>query len=141
MRAASVSAPARSASGSVSRASAASESVLSCQPTMSASAGNRGRMYDGSFDPDALKKRKITADQTSAKRCQWKPLVPLGARQTRGNAAKNTATHGSNPTTRMGRKYHHAPVRRCSLVRKRVKCSWTKKNSKKPGLRDETAMN
>src|SRR6266496_1725250 len=47
--------------------------ISSSQPMTSASGANIGRMYDGSFDPDALKNRKTKATHTSANRCHEKP--------------------------------------------------------------------
>ena len=111
-------------SGKVTRESVVSESVVNCHPIGSASAGKIGRMYDGSFEPDMLKNTKITAVHTSAKRWPLKPFASLGAPvHIRFAAPKNTASQGRMPTTKIGMKYHHAPSRRCSPVRKRVKCS------------------
>src|SRR5271169_4240112 len=129
-------------SGRVSRASHVSDRVSNCQPMTSASAGKMGRMYEGSFDPDALKNRKMTGAHTSAKRCQLKRFAASGAsRQARYALHANTLSQGSMPPIKIGTKYHHAPSRRCSVVRKRVKCSWMKKNWKNSGLRTETTAN
>ena len=72
------------------------------QATSSASAGNIGRMYDGSLEPEALKKTKTNADQASAKRCQEKPLPAAGPG--RGQPAQRrpakTSSQGSRPAAR-----------------------------------------
>jgi len=52
---------------------------VSPTPNTSISAGNIGRMYDGSFDPDALKNTNTNAAQTSAKRRHANPLPARGA--------------------------------------------------------------
>src|ERR1700682_4019520 len=128
--------------GSVKRASVGWGRTVSCQPSVSASAGNIGRMYEGSLEPDTLKNTKMNADQTTANRCQLKLLRPTGASvHMRRAVHRNTVSHGRMPARRMGTKYHHAPSRCASLVRKREKCSRIKKKSKNSPLRKETATN
>src|ERR1700681_2018701 len=110
--------------GSVRRASVGWGRTVSCQPSVSASAGNIGRMYEGSLEPDALKNTKMNADQTSANRCQLNPLRLTGASvHVRRAVHRNTVSQGRMPARKMGMKYHHAPSRCASLVRKREKCS------------------
>ncbi len=110
----------------------------------SASGGNIGRMYDGSFEPDALKNTKTKAAQTSAKRCHEKPSA-LAAPSRQVAARRRTArtvSHGRMPTmSRTGTKYYHAPARSCSVVRKRSKCSWMKKNWRNSSFARATATN
>ena len=92
---------------------------VSCQPRISASAGNIGRMYEGSLEPDTLKNTKMNADQTTANRCQLKPLRPTGASvHMRRAVHRNTVSQGRMPTTKMGMKYHHAPSRVCFVGQK-----------------------
>src|SRR5215831_20215897 len=99
-------------------------------------------MYEGNFDPDALKNTKMNAAHTSAKRCQLKPLAAAGASiHMRCAVHTSSEIQGMIPSARIGMKYHHAPSRRCSVVRKRVKCSWMKKKSKNSGLRSDTMTN
>ena len=73
------SAAAPTASGSAIHVSARVDSRVSSKPSTSASAGNIGRMYDGSFEPDTLKNTKMNAAQTTQKRAHEKPLAASGA--------------------------------------------------------------
>src|SRR5258708_38715438 len=56
-------------------------------------------------------------------------------------AAGRANIHGRNPAKRMGMKNHAGWTRRCDVVRKRSKCSCTKKKRANSGLDRETAMN
>src|SRR6266550_1789184 len=114
----------------------------SCHPMRSAAAGNSGRIYEGSFEPDTLKKQKTKKIQARQKRGHENPLLVRGAsRQVRHAVDKNTPVHGISPISNSGTKYHSAPVRRCSDVRKRSRCSWMKKKRANSGFLSETAMN
>jgi len=89
-----------------------SGSAASCTPITSASAGKMGSMYEGSLELDTLKKTTMNADQTSAKRCQLKPLLSTtGPDHIRGAVQARTVSHGRMPAARIGTKYHHAPSR------------------------------
>src|SRR5690349_4755641 len=113
-----------------------------CHPMTSAAAGNSGRIYDGSFDPDALKKQNTNTIHARQKRSQQKPLFVRGAsRQLRIASPRNTPVHGIKPTSSNGTKYQTAPVRRCSVVRKRSTCSWIKKNRANSGFLSDATMN
>src|SRR5450755_120438 len=99
-------------------------------------------MYEGNFECEALKNTKMKMDQTSANRCQQKPLLATGASaHVRRAVHKKMLSHGRIPVRKTGTKYHHAPSRCASLVRKRVKCSWIKKKPKNSVLLSDTAMN
>ena len=67
------------ASGRAIHISARGDMRVSSKPSTSASAGNIGRMYDGSLEPDMLKKTKTNAAQTRQKRSHEKPLATCGA--------------------------------------------------------------
>ncbi len=111
-------ATAATTSGRVIRTSVAGSMPASSAAATSESAGNIGRMYDGSFDPDALKNTNTNAAQTSAKRRHANPLAARGAsRQARRAPQPSTGSHGSMPATNTGMKYHHGSTRRCSVVR------------------------
>src|SRR6185312_6814192 len=51
------------------------------------------------------------------------------------------SNHGKAPSASSARKYHQGSTRWASWVRKRWKCSWTKKNGTKSALRRDTRMN
>ncbi len=86
------------ASGTVSRNSVRSSSLTSSQPITSASGANIGRMYDGSFDPDALKNRKTNAAHTSANRCHEKPSAfGVPSRQARAESEPENRQPGEDP--------------------------------------------
>src|SRR5258706_15474785 len=98
-------------------------------------------MYAGSLELEALKKSTTNALQRSTRRIGWNPGEAPSSRQARRIAAGSANIHGRNPNARIGRKYHQAATRRCSVVRKRSKCSWMKKKRANSGLAAETAMN
>ena len=109
---------------SVHRYKAGCDSRSICHPMQSAAAGNSGRIYEGSFDPDALKKTKTNTIHAKQKCGHEKPAGVRGAsRQVRRAVHTNTPVHGISPTSSSGTKYQRAPVRRCSSVRKRSMCS------------------
>src|SRR5690348_2333566 len=140
--AASHSASVTATSTAVTAASVATRVLASCQPSTSAAAGNIGRMYDGSFEPEMLKKTKTKAAHTRQNLAHAKPPASIVAsRQPWRRRHRKSPVHGRNPATNIGAKYHHAPVRRCSVVRKRSKCSWMKKKRANSGLRSDTRMN
>ncbi len=98
--------------GKVRPTSVCARMVASCQPIARASGGNIGRMYEGSLELDRLKKTKMNAAHTSARRCQQNPLRSAGASVHMRRAVQaKTVTQGSSPTRKMGTKYHHAPSR------------------------------
>ncbi len=99
-----------SAGSSRCSCSARSDACSTARAASSASAGNIGRMYEGSFDPDALKNTNTKTDQTSSR------LVAKSERRARSSQG-SALVHGSIPTSRIGTKYHQAPVRRCTVVR------------------------
>src|SRR5262245_7808450 len=89
-----------------------------------------------------LKNTKTKAAHTRQKRCHEKPLAKCsGLRQLRTSVTTHTRSHGMRPSTSQGTKYHHSPVRRCDSVRKRSKCSCTKKNCANSGLASDTSTN
>jgi hypothetical protein len=93
------------ASGTVSRKSVRSSSLTSSQPITSASGANIGRMYDCSFEPDALKNTKTNAAHTSANRCHEKPSgFGAPSRQARGSPNPMTVSQGRIPATKTGTK-------------------------------------
>src|SRR5437588_2347565 len=114
----------------------------SCHAMRSAAAGNSGRIYEGSFEPDTLKKQKTKTVQARQNRGHENPLLVRGAsRHIRHAVNKNTPVHGISPTSNSGTKYHIAPGRRCSDVKNRSRCSWMKKKRANSGFLSETAMN
>src|SRR3954447_8176504 len=89
-----------------------------------------------------LKKTKMNAAQTTQKRSHEKPFCARGAsRQLRSSVTAHTSTHGIRPIANHGTKYHHSPVRLCVSVRKRSKCSCTKKKCANSGLARDTSTN
>src|SRR5947208_2364449 len=81
------------------------------------STGNIGRMYDGSFDPEALKNRKMKAVHTTPKRCHEKPFAAgLPSRHIESEPQVNNGSQGSAPITKSGTKYHHDCSRLCVVV-------------------------
>src|SRR5690242_3963514 len=82
-------------------------------PITSAAGGKIGRMYEGSLEPDRLKNASTKAHQIRQNRIHAK-ATGGGARQLDRSPDKKTPVHGNRPTASNGRKYHHAPVRRCS---------------------------
>src|SRR5437773_8084593 len=91
---------------SVHRYKAGCDSRSICHPMQSAPAGNSGRIYEGSFDPDTLKKRKTNTVHARQKRGHEKPVGVRGAsRHVRGAVHANTPVHGINPTSSSGTKY------------------------------------
>src|SRR5689334_25265515 len=97
-------------------------------------------MYAGSFEPEALKKSTTKSANTVARRsgCRTEPDSP---RHACAIAAGSANIHGRKPAKRIGMKYHQGSERRWTVVRKRVKCSWMKKNCANSGFAYETAMN
>src|SRR5437660_11781689 len=90
----------------------------SCHAMRSAAAGNSGRIYEGSFEPDTLKKQKTNAIHARQKRSHENPVLVRGAsRHVRHAVERNTPVQGISPTSNRGTKYHIAPVRRCSDVK------------------------
>ncbi len=78
---------------------------VNSKPSTRASAGNIGRMYDGSLDPEMLKKTNTKAAQTTQKRSQEKPLAATGAaRQLLRSDHAHTSSHGRRPSTNHGMK-------------------------------------
>src|SRR4029079_2293675 len=93
------------ASGNAIHASVRDGSRVSSKPSTSASAGNIGRMYDGSLDPEMLKKANTKAAQTMQKRSQRKPLAATGAaRQPLRSVHAHTSSHGRMPRMNHGMK-------------------------------------
>src|SRR5438477_8304463 len=98
-------------------------------------------MYGGSFEPDALKKITMKALHTIAKVSGRGPVVRASLPIAWAMAAGSASIHGRNATARIATKYHHGSVRRCVVVRKRSKCSCTKKNSGNSRFATDTATN
>src|SRR6266496_1719276 len=66
----------------------------SCHAMRSAAAGNSGRLYEGSFDPDTLKKQKTKTIQARQKRGHANPVLVRGAsRHVRHAVDRNTPVH------------------------------------------------
>src|SRR5437588_12681768 len=109
-----------------------------------------GRVEGASFDPEAEKNASVTAAKTSRNLSGSKgadaepgaaPAAAPDVSAARPHARASGTTQGSTPTSSSGRKYHHGSTRWCTVVRKRAKCSWTKKNPGKAGLRSDTTTN
>src|SRR6516225_6856909 len=95
-------------SGRASAKSVPRSIVASRHPITSAAAGNSGRMYEGSFELDALKKRKTNATQTRQNRAQPKRVSgSAGMRHAPRNPDRKMPIHGIRPTRNSGTKYHH----------------------------------
>src|SRR5262245_19581070 len=74
----------------------------------SASTGNLGTMYDGNFEPDALKNTNTKTAHTYAKRCQEKPFAAgVPSRHILKVPHVRSGSHGSAPSRKSGTKYHH----------------------------------
>src|SRR5258708_4698002 len=99
-------------------------------------------MYDGSFDPDMLKNTKMKTAHTTQNRSHEKLFCARAAsRQLRANVTAHTMSHGMSPRMNHGTKYHHSPVRLCDSVRKRSRCSCTKKMCRNSGWSLDTSTN
>src|SRR2546429_2373158 len=112
-----------------------------CTPVIAARGGSIGRMYGASLDPDAEKNTSVTAAKINRNLRGLKGgATGAASRHARRHAATSAVHQGGTPRTSSGRKNHHGSTRWCTVVRNRAKCSCTKKNAGKSGLRTETAM-
>ena len=86
--------------------SARGDSRVSSKPSTSASAGNSGRMYEGSFEPDRLKNTKTKAgpDEAEAGPREAVRRHAAASRQLRGSVHAHTSSQGNMPTTNHGTK-------------------------------------
>src|ERR1700733_2944401 len=99
-------------------------------------------MWGASLEPEAEKNTSVRPAYSSRKRSARKRTASApGCGQARRQARSSAGNHGSTASSSNGRKYHHGSKRLCTVVRKRVKCSCTKKNCGKLGLRSDTATN
>src|SRR5260221_569945 len=86
------------ASGATSRARVRGASCVNCQPRTSANAGNIGRMYDGSLEPERLKNTNTNAAQTRQNFGHEKPFAAtVASHQLRRSVHIQTKSHGRMP--------------------------------------------
>ena len=132
------------ASGSaIQREAPRRQTASSRQPSTSASAGNIGRMYDGSFDPESAEEHEHERrpDQAEAlparSRCALARVAPARA------AASRRSTRQPRAAIRRPEQRHEVPPGAgragARSVRKRWKCSWMKKNCGESGLARDTS--
>ena len=75
-------------------------------------------MYDGSFDPDALKNTKTNAahDEREALPRETERVRRRRRASARQRRQRRPAARAACPTTNNGTKYYHAPGRSCAVV-------------------------
>ncbi len=79
------------------------------RPASSASAGNIGRMYAGSFELDAEKKASTTSAQSASQNTASKEGA--GLRSPRHHATATGSSSGAKPSASTGRKNQTGAVR------------------------------
>ena len=85
--------------------------------------------------------RTRAGTRSGLKRAAGAPPGSEPACPRRARARTRAAIQGRTPRSSSGRKYHHGSTRWCTVVRKRAKCSCTKKKPGKLGLRRLTSTN